>query len=169
MGSRSAHLGARVLAAAVLGAVIVGPLHDAAVASDWTAHSSLIAPDPIQPMGADLGASERIAAPAPKDFVDDAARISFDPPVGWVREPSQALNPQSDPPDPAEEIVRFQLRIGDPSLYALPIPITGALIRDAGAIISIGVARAGGDMIDLEVDPRATPIGLPRTRSAGSS
>ena len=162
MGNRIAHLFARLLAAAVLGAVIVGPLHDAAVASDWTTQGSPVAP--VQPIRVDPAAFERIAAPAPKGFVDDAARISFDPPVGWVRAPSQALNPQSDPPDPAQEIVRFQLRVGDPSLYALPIPITGALIRDAGAIISIGVARAGGDLIDLDVDPRAersdaSPVG----------
>lgn len=163
MGSRNAHLLARLLAAGVLGAVIVGPLHDAAVASDWTARTSLVAPDPLPSIGADLGAFEGIAAPATKGFVDEAARISFDPPVAWVREPSEALNPQSDPPDPAQEIVRFQLRAGDPSLYALPIPITSALIRDAGAIISIGVARAGGDLIDLDVAPRtgrsdATPV-----------
>ena len=75
--------------------------------------------------------------------------------ISWVREPSEALNPQSDPPDPAQELVRYQLRIGDVSLYALPVPITSALIRDAGAIVTIGVARSGGDMLDLDVDPRA--------------
>lgn len=148
------HLLARVLATAVLGAVIVGPFHDAAVASDSTTQGSALGPVPAR---ADPALFEHVAAPAPKGFVDDAARISFDPPVGWIREPLTALNAQSDPPDPAQEITRFQLRLGDASLYALPIPITSALIRDAGAIITVGIARAGGDMIDLDLDldPRA--------------
>jgi hypothetical protein len=137
-----------VAAVAILSVGIVGPLYDAAVAAD-----------PIGPADALAGVhaeglTDRAAQPAPKGFTDAAARVSFDPPLGWVREPSQALNPQSDPPDPAQELVRFQLRLGDASLYAFPVPVTSALIRDAGAIITIGVARAGGDMLDLDVDPR---------------
>lgn len=163
MGRRATHLLARIAASAVLGAIIVGPLHDAAVASSDRGHAGVgrIAPSvqataaPIRPALADPLSFERVAAPAPRGFVDDAAGVSFDPPVGWIREPSSALNAQSDPPDPAQELVRFQLRIGDASLYAQPIPITSGLIRDAGAVITVGLAREGGDLVDLDVDPRA--------------
>ncbi len=140
---------ARVVAATVLSAGLAGPLHDGAVASDTAGPVSA----PVSVRAEAL--SDHPTVPAPKGFTDDAARVSFDPPVAWVRAPSDALNPQSDPPDPAQELVRFQLRVGDPTLYAFPVPITSALVRDAGAIITVGVARAGGDMIDLEVDPRA--------------
>ena len=150
MGARLTYALARVLATAVLSVGIVGPLHDAAFAADSVGPIAA-APLPIlaQPV------ADQAAQPAPKGFIDAAAGVSFDPPFGWVRSPSQALNPQSDPPDPAQELVRFQLQLGDASLYAFPVPITSALIRDAGAIITVGVARAGGDMIDLDVDPRA--------------
>ena len=140
---------ARVLVTTLLSAGLVGPLHDAAVASDTVGPVAA----PIQVRAEAL--ADHPKAPAPKGFTDDAARVSFDPPVGWVRGPSEALNPQSDPPDPAQELVRFQVKVGDATLYAFPVPITSALVRDAGAIITVGVARAGGDMIDLDVDPRA--------------
>ena len=147
MGNRLWRALARVVATTLLSAGLVGPLHDAAVASDTTLPDSAVAVK-IEPIA---GAG---AAPAPKGFVDDAARVSFDPPAGWVREPSQALNPQSDPPDAAQELVRFQQQLGDATLYTFPIPITSALVRDAGAIITVGVARAGGELVDLAVDPR---------------
>ena len=140
---------ARAVATAVLSVGIVGPLHDGAIASETL--GPIAAPAPVRPQPA----GDQPAAPAPKGFTDEAARLSFDPPVGWVRAPGAALNPQSDPPDPAQELVRFQLRIGDASLYTVPIPITSALVRDAGAVITVGVARDGGDMLDLDVDPRA--------------
>ena len=142
------HLLARVAGTAVLCAAMAAPLHDAAVASD---SGPLAAPVPVR---ADPG-MDRVTQPAPKGFTDDAAKVSFDPPVGWLRGPATALNAQSEPPDPAHELVRYQLRIGDASLYALPVPITSALIRDAGAIITVGLARAGGDMLGLDVDPRS--------------
>ena len=153
MGSRFAHLPARLLLVAALGAVIAGPLHDAAFASDTGAATGAL----VQPVWAEPIAPQAVA-PAPRGFTDEAAKVSFDPPVGWLREPAAALNPQSDPPDPAQELVRFQLRTTDPTLYELPIPVTSALIRDAGAIISVGLARAGGDLIDLAVDPRAARL-----------
>ena len=158
MGIRVTHALARIVATAILSVGIAGPLRDVAVASETA--GSIDAPVPVR---ADPVADQP-ARPAPKGFTDESARLSFDPPIGWVREPSQALNPQSDPPDPAEELVRFQLRLVDPSLYALPVPITSALVRDAGAIMTVGVARAGGDMLDLDVDPRAdrldaSPVG----------
>ncbi|MEA2660526.1 MAG: hypothetical protein QOH08_98, partial [Chloroflexota bacterium] len=149
------------MAIAVVAVGIVGPLLDAAAAPD---NAAPVVARPGAPVAVPISApvtmrAEAIiavaAAPAAKGFVDEAAGVSFDPPAGWIREPSDALNPQSDPPDPAEEVVRFQLRMGDASLYAFPVPLTSALVRDAGAIITIGVARAGGDLLDLDVDPRA--------------
>ena len=149
VGNRLTHTLARVVATAILSVGIVGPLHDAAVASETVGPIAAPAPLRADPV------ADQPAAPAPKGFTDTAARVSFDPPLYWVRAPATALNPQSDPPDPAQELVRFQLRLGDPSLYAFPVPITSALVRDADAIITIGVARAGGEMLDLDVDPRA--------------
>ena len=145
VGNPRAHAPAWVVATAILIVGIVGPLHDAAVASDTV--GPIVAPALVR---ADPAGDQ----PPPKGFTDTAARVSFDPPLDWVQTPANALNPQSDPPDPAQELVRFQLRLGDASLYAFPVPITSALVRDAGAIITVGVARAGGDLLDLNVDPR---------------
>jgi len=157
VGKRPSASFARFAAVAVVVAAIVAPLHGAALAADAPLDGALASAraDPV---------ADQAAQPAPKGFTDAAAHVSFDPPVGWVREPSTALNPLSDPPDPAQELVRYQLQLGDASLYAFPVPITSALVRDAGAIITIGVARTGGDMIDLDVDPRAdradaSPVG----------
>ena len=143
---------ARSAAIAVLVTAIAGPLHGAALASDTAGPAGAVAALRAEPV------ADQAAEPAPKGFTDSATRVSFDPPVGWVRAPETALNPLSDPPDPAEEVVRSQLHVGDASLYAFPVPITSALVRDAGAIITAGVARAGGDMIDLDVDPRADRV-----------
>ena len=149
VGKVISHSLARIVAAAVLCVGLAGPLNDTAVASDSIGPVDAPIPVRAEPI------ADQAAQPGPKGFTDAAARVSFDPPLGWVREPSEALNPQSDPPDPAQELVRFQLRLGDSSLYQLPVPITSALVRDAGAIITVGLARAGGDMLDLDVDPRA--------------
>lgn len=154
VGTRFAHVLARVVVSAILSVGIAGPLRDVAVASDSV--GPIAAPVPVhpEPIPAQSDQADQPDRSASKGFTDEAARVGFDPPVGWVREPSQALNPVSDPPDPAQELVRFQLRAGDPSLYLLPVPITSALVRDAGAIISVGLARTGGDLLDLDVDPR---------------
>ena len=93
-------------------------------------------------------------APVPHVFSDAVAKVSFDPPAGWVRGPDTALNPVSDPAEPVFELVRYQVRLGDPTLYAQPIPVTSGLIADAGAVISIGLAREGSEVADLDVDPR---------------
>jgi hypothetical protein len=149
MGQRLRTVLARSAATAVLVTAIAGPLQGAALASDAAGPAGALAglrADPVADQGAE---------PAPKGFTDSEAGVSFDPPAGWVRAPQTALNPQSDPPDPAQELVRYQLRVGDASLYAFPVPITSALVQDAGAIITVGIARAGGDLIDLDVDPHA--------------
>src|SRR5260221_12744422 len=116
MGRSITHLLARLVAVAVLGAVLLSPLHDA-FAVESTGQGSPADPvRPVAPLRVDPATFEKVIVPAPKGFVDDAARVSFDPPVGWVRAPSTALNPQTDPPDPAQELVRFQLRLGDEAL-----------------------------------------------------
>ena len=89
-------------------------------------------------------------------FTDTDAGVTIVPPPGWVRSPATALNPESDPPEPVQEIARFQVRIGDPQLYASPIPVTSGLVADATAVISIGVARVGSDLLDIDRGARGT-------------
>ena len=88
-------------------------------------------------------------------FFDDSAKLSLTPPAGWVLAPASSLNPLTNPASPVHEVARFQLRIGDPALYAQPIPVTSGLIQDAGAVLSVGLAREGSGLLDLDVDPRA--------------
>lgn len=88
-------------------------------------------------------------------FFDDTAKLSLTPPPGWVLAPATSLNPLTNPASDVHEVARFQLRIGDPALYAQPIPVTSGLIQDAGAVLSVGLAREGSDLLDLDVDPRA--------------
>ena len=83
-------------------------------------------------------------------FSDTDAGVTIVPPPGWVRSPMTALNPESDPPEPVQELARFQVRIGDTQLYASPIPVTSGLVADATAVISIGVARMGSDILDID-------------------
>jgi hypothetical protein len=83
-------------------------------------------------------------------FTDADMGVTIVPPPGWVRSPATALNPESDPPEPVQEVARFQVRIGDAQLYASPIPVTSGLVADATAVISIGVARIGSDILDLD-------------------
>ena len=89
-------------------------------------------------------------------FTDTDAAVSIVPPPGWVRGPATSLNPVSDPPEPVQEVARFQIRIGDPELYAAPIPVTSGLIADATAVISIGIARVGSDILAMERGVRGT-------------
>ena len=78
-------------------------------------------------------------------FTDSDSGVTIVPPSGWVQSPATSLNPESDPPEPVQEVARFQIRIGDVQLYATPIPITSGLVADATAVISIGVARVGSE------------------------
>ena len=91
----------------------------------------------------------------PQVFADTSTGVSFVPPAGWVEGPATALNPVSDPPEPVFEIARYQMRITDPRLYAAPIPITSGLVADAGALITVGLARAGSGLIGMDVRARA--------------
>jgi hypothetical protein len=86
----------------------------------------------------------------PQVFDDTETSVTFVAPAGWVRGPASALNPVSDPPEPVLEIVRYQLRVSDPTLYAAPIPITSGLVSDAGAVISVGLARVDSGLVGMD-------------------
>jgi hypothetical protein len=96
-----------------------------------------------------------VETPLPQVFADTDTGVSFVAPDGWVAGPATALNPVSDPPEPVHEIVRYQMRLTDPTLYAAPIPITSGLVADAGALITVGLARAGSGLIGMDVRARA--------------
>jgi hypothetical protein len=78
---------------------------------------------------------------------DDSWGLTIVPPMGWRRSPAESLNPVTQPADQVFEVARFQLRLADPSLYAQPIALTSGLMKDAGAVLSIGVARDGSGLI----------------------
>jgi hypothetical protein len=81
------------------------------------------------------------------EWIDKEWGLSIAPPAWWRRSPAESLNPITQPADPVFEVARFQLRLGDPSLYTQPVSPTSGLLNDAGAVLSIGVARAGSDLI----------------------
>ena len=87
-------------------------------------------------------------------FSDPVAKLSFTPPSGWVAAPLTSLNPATAPASPVYEVARFQLRVKDPALYAQPVPLTSGLIADAGAVLSVGIAREESELIELDIDPR---------------
>lgn len=89
-------------------------------------------------------------------YLDQDAGVWITPPAGWLKSPQSALNPMSDPPEPVQEFARFQVRVVDPQLYAAPIPVTSGLVADAVAVISIGVAREGSDILALDRGVRGT-------------
>ena len=82
--------------------------------------------------------------------------LTIVPPAGWVQSPASALNPLSDPPEPVQEVARFQVHVSDPSLYTTPVPLTSGLVADATAVISVGVAREGSDLLDMDRGVRGT-------------
>ncbi|MDO8562594.1 MAG: hypothetical protein Q7S25_01985, partial [Candidatus Limnocylindria bacterium] len=106
------------------------------------------------PAASAVAGAKTLVPDAPVRWSDDDAGLSFVPPPGWVRAAATSLNPLSDPPEPVLERVRFQLRAGDASLYAAPVPVTSAIVRDAGAVISVGLAHDGTDLAGLWLDPR---------------
>lgn len=87
-------------------------------------------------------------------FSDANAKLSFAPPPGWVAAPRTSLNPASAPASPVFEVARFQIRVQDPALYAQPVPLTSGLIADAGAVLSVGIARLESELLELDLDPR---------------
>ena len=95
------------------------------------------------------------SAPIQATWTDAERGVSLVPPPGWQRSPATSLNPQSDPPDPVFELARFQLRLGDPALYAQPVALTSGLVADAKAVLSIGLAREGSDLAAMDARGRA--------------
>jgi hypothetical protein len=83
-------------------------------------------------------------------WTDSEWGLSIVPPDGWRRSPAQSLNPISSPPDPVFEVARFQLRLRDPSLYAQPVALTSGLLADAGAVLSIGLAREDSGLVGAD-------------------
>ena len=159
MGASARPALARAASALALVAIVVLPLQGSrtiesatpsdlptvAVAADYQARRAI--PDPAPDvLRADL--------PLPRVFNDNETHVSFVPPAGWVRGPASALNPVSDPPEPVFEIVRYQVRLSDPSLYAAPIPITSGLVADAGAVITVGLARVDSGLVGMNARMR---------------
>ena len=159
MGASARPALARAASALALVAIVVLPLQGSrtiesatpsdlptvAVAADYQARRAI--PDPAPDvLRADL--------PLPRVFNDNETHVSFVPPAGWVRGPASALNPVSDPPEPVFEIVRYQVRLSDPSLYAAPIPITSGLVADAGAVITVGLARVDSGLVGMDARMR---------------
>jgi len=107
-------------------------------------------------VSSDLGAS----APVPERWSDGERGVALVPPSGWKRSPATSLNPLSDPPDPVFELARFQLRLGDASLYEQPVPLTSGLVADAKALLSIGLAREGTELAQLELGVRGDREGV---------
>ena len=94
--------------------------------------------------------------PATERYSDPDLGLTIVPPAGWLRSPASALNPQSDPPEPVQEAARFQVTIHDPLLYVSAVPLTSGLVDDAVAVISIGVARVGSDVLLMDRGVRGT-------------
>jgi hypothetical protein len=80
-------------------------------------------------------------------WTDEEWGLSIAPPAWWRRSPAESLNPVTEPADPVFEVARFQLRLVDPSLYMQPVALTSGLLNDAGAVLSIGVARTGSELL----------------------
>jgi hypothetical protein len=144
----------RAASALAFAAVVIFPLQSsrtmdnpAAQAEDATVASDYQAAAPVREMAPDILSVDMAL---PEVFADTETSVSFVAPAGWVRGPASALNPVSDPPEPVLEIVRYQMRLSDPTLYAAPIPITSGLIADAGAVISVGLARVDSGLVGMD-------------------
>ncbi|MDE3194648.1 MAG: C40 family peptidase, partial [Chloroflexota bacterium] len=96
-------------------------------------------------------------------YRDGDAGVSIVPPRGWLLAPGGSLDRQGD--EQAYEVARFQLRLGDPALYAQPLPVTGGLLADAGAVLSISLARDGSDLSSVDLSA-FTPDALTRLPGA---
>ena len=133
--------------------VVVFPLQDSwTIENGGTEEGATVAAD-YQPAGSvpDVAADFlSVDIALPQFFADTETSVSFVAPAGWIRGPASALNPVSDPPEPVLEIVRYQLRLSDPKLYAAPIPITSGLVADAGAVISVGLARVDSGLVGMD-------------------
>jgi len=150
---------ARAASALALAAVVIFPLQ-----GSRTIDASASNEEPTVALAADSQTTGSAPEPATdvlhpdvplrQVFFDRETSVWFVPPEGWVRGPVTALNPVSDPPEPVFEIVRYQMRLADPKLYDAPIAITSGLIADAGALITVGLARADSGLIGLDLRVR---------------
>jgi hypothetical protein len=129
--------GAALLAVSVLMSLLLGGMTAARPAD--LASTPILTARPIR----DVDAPPLLA----NNWTDDEWGLSIAPPAWWRRSPAESLNPVTEPADPVFEVARFQLRLGDPSLYAQPVAPTSGLLEDAGAVLSIGVARIGSGLI----------------------
>lgn len=89
-------------------------------------------------------------------YEDAEAKVAITPPAEWRLSPATSLDRAAD--DELYEVARFQLRLGDAALYAQPLPVTSGLLADAGAVLSIALAREGSDLLDVDlsaIDPEA--------------
>jgi len=100
------------------------------------------------------------SAPAAERWADSERTVAIQAPAGWTRSPDTSLNPISDPPDPVFELARFQLRVGDPELYAQPVPLTSGLVADAKALLSIGLAREKSELAGMDPDARGDRVSI---------
>ena len=110
------------------------------------------APAPVQAVAAT--GDDTLDPSGSARFSDRAAKLSFAPPPGWVPAPVTSLNPASALASPVFEVARFQMRVRDAALYAQPVPLTSGLFADAGAVLTVGIAREESALIDLDIDPR---------------
>ena len=131
--------GAALVAAAAMVLPLVG----------WTPSAHVDAPAPPAPP---RRTSDADAAAIGERWTDSEWGLALTPPVGWVLAPTTSLNPASVPPDPVLEVARFQLAMRDATLYAQPVALTAGLIDDAGAVLSIGIARERSALVGAKPD-----------------
>ena len=81
---------------------------------------------------------------------NDEAKVQVTPPRGWMASPATSLDRSGD--EDTYEVARYQLAMRDAALYAQPLPVTSGLLADAGAILSLSLAREGGDLVDIDLD-----------------
>lgn len=135
----------------VIGALVIGIVPITAVRAAQPSPEPVTGPAAVRRTDEDTLDPQRRC---PAGFIDDAAKVSLTPPAGWHLAPVTSLNPVTDPASSVYELARFQLRVGDPTLYAQPIPITSGLIQDAGAVLGVGLAREESELLGLDLDPR---------------
>ena len=83
-------------------------------------------------------------------FRDEETRVAIVPPRGWLLSPAASLDRAGD--EDTYEVARYQVRMSDPALYAQPLPVTSGLLADAGAVLSLSLAREGGALVGADLD-----------------
>jgi hypothetical protein len=83
-------------------------------------------------------------------YRDEESKVAVTPPRGWLLSPATALDRGSD--EDTYEVARHQLALRDPALYAQPLPVTSGLLADAGAVLSLSLAREGGALLGADLD-----------------